>query len=390
MNNYYKIFNIDENLHGDELQTELRKIQKKLITRQNAADINRRQEAERKLAIIQEAMDILLDEEKRKEYDEKLKYQDQSGQADPFQDYQQANDRNSQTQQELIDLARHLIGQMQYPQAMNAAKQALEINDQSAEAWSVYGYACAAWREYDKAVQAYKNAISADPTISNNYTELANIYLQFDHLNDAKEMIYKSIHLNPNDIYAREIEASIYMEEKQYDKALQIYEALLKEAPENEQIKTMLASCYEQISMSHFYYHKPSQQYYCVDQENTEKMIQYMQKAYDLKPEEYMQEQISYGQKSLSKKIDFSNWASVLLAIIIGLFLNSFLLSAIFAGAVIYVNFVPRYKLNRRLLFNEKTVGDHIGFVSTGVYKSVKYIFVAIIGFFLIIFSFMS
>src|SRR5690625_4913269 len=72
MDNYYAIFNIDENLHGDELQTELRKIQKRLITRQNAADINRRQEAERKLVLIQEAMDILLDEEKRKEYDAQL------------------------------------------------------------------------------------------------------------------------------------------------------------------------------------------------------------------------------------------------------------------------------------------------------------------------------
>src|SRR5699024_7310765 len=122
-------------------------------------------------------------------------------------------------------------------------------------------------------------------------------------------------------------------------------------------------------------------------EENTKQMMNYMQKAYDLKPEDYLQEQISYGQKSLRKKLDFSNWPSIVLAIIIGLLFNSLILSVVLASIVLYVNYVPSYKLNRRALFNEKTIGDRIGFVSSGIYKSIKYIVVAIVGFILIIFS---
>lgn len=388
MDNYYAIFNIDENLHGDELQTELRKIQKRLITRQNAADINRRQEAERKLVLIQEAMDILLDEEKRKEYDAQLIHANHKKQTDSKQHHQEADSQyNHQSQQELIDLAHDLIGQMQYPQAMNAAKQALAISNQSAEAWSVYGYACAAWREYDEAVRAYKNAITVNPAVAHNYTELANLYLQLDQINDAKEMINKAIHINPDDMFTREVEASIYMEEQQYNQAVQIYEALLKENADNEQIKTLLASCYEQIGMSYLYYDKSSRQFYCIDEGNTQQMIHYMQKAYDLTSENYLQDQISFGQKALRKKLDFTNWSSLVLAILIGLFSNSLLLTIILAGIVLYVNHVPNYKLNRRALLNEKTIGDRVGFVSSGIYKAIKYIVVAIVGFVLIIFS---
>lgn len=388
MKNYYEIFDIDETLDCDELKKELIKRQKKLIVRQNAADINKRQEAELKLALIQDARDILLDEERRREYDEKLEgFRNSNSDGTESYDQQEGDLEGRESFEELTELAHELIDQEQYPQAINVVRQALDIDDKSYYAWSLYGFASRAWRDYDEAIMAYKNALRIDSVNLNAYIELGYIYLDTDNLSGARDMVAKALHIDSNDKEVRELQAYIYMKDGSYSEAAQIYEDLLNVNPESVENKNHLAACYRDIGLSHLYYNSSNSMYYAVDKEDTEKMMDYMTRANELSPESYYEKQLAYGKKALSKKPDTSNWPSLVLAVILGLFFDSTLLLLLLVGIVIYFNYIPNYKLIRRDIFGEKTVGDRIGYFSSGTYRVMKYVIIGIAGFFLLIIS---
>lgn len=56
-----------------ELDTALKKLQRKWQSRTNAPSLERRQEAENMLQIVLEAKEYLINEDKKEKYDEKLK-----------------------------------------------------------------------------------------------------------------------------------------------------------------------------------------------------------------------------------------------------------------------------------------------------------------------------
>ena len=72
MDNYYELFSLDKSLGINEINEKLHEEEKKQIGRQNAANIDKRQEAERLLVKIMEAENVFKNEASRSEYDKQL------------------------------------------------------------------------------------------------------------------------------------------------------------------------------------------------------------------------------------------------------------------------------------------------------------------------------
>ena len=73
MINYYEEFGLDPNMTSQAICEALFKEKKVWSKRQNAADLEKRQEAERKVPLIDEAMAVFSDEERRKAFDEEIR-----------------------------------------------------------------------------------------------------------------------------------------------------------------------------------------------------------------------------------------------------------------------------------------------------------------------------
>ena len=72
MVNYYEEFELDPGMSCQAIREALFEAKKKWGKRQNAADLDKRQEAERKVTLIDEAVAALSDEAKKRAYDEEL------------------------------------------------------------------------------------------------------------------------------------------------------------------------------------------------------------------------------------------------------------------------------------------------------------------------------
>ena len=73
MVNYYEEFKLDPSLSNEEIQQLLFKEKKKWIARQNASNLEKRQIAEQKILMIEDAVAVFSDGLKRDQYDLKLR-----------------------------------------------------------------------------------------------------------------------------------------------------------------------------------------------------------------------------------------------------------------------------------------------------------------------------
>ncbi len=96
MINYYEEFNLNPNMTIEEISAALFEEKKTWSRKQNSPNLERRQEAERKVVEIDECSNILTDEGKRKEYDEALRQEQQREEAQRQAEQQAAQQRAQQ------------------------------------------------------------------------------------------------------------------------------------------------------------------------------------------------------------------------------------------------------------------------------------------------------
>ena len=120
MINYYAELNISQSLSGEEMEAALRKAKKQWGLRLGAPALARRQEAERKVALIDEAAPILCDKAKKAKYDKELAKNGGAASATNTVDYtaQQAQAANASTEV-LIQLAEDMYNSGSCEDAIN-------------------------------------------------------------------------------------------------------------------------------------------------------------------------------------------------------------------------------------------------------------------------------
>lgn len=98
MKNYYEEFSLDPSMDSKTICEILFKTKKMWSKRQNAAELEKRQEAERKVVLINDAIELFSDSSKRNEYDIELRKNNTYQQNNSFQ-----NESQTQTDNKIID-----------------------------------------------------------------------------------------------------------------------------------------------------------------------------------------------------------------------------------------------------------------------------------------------
>lgn len=361
MINYYQELNINENLQGEELKKELKNLQRKWIGRTNAPDLNRRQDAKRKVQTIVEAEKILLDDIKRKEYDNQLQ---QNSNRNGQETQQETYNANSNNVEELIQTAWNLINESKRADAIMVARQATAIEVNNDKAWGTLAYAYCLWNNPKDAEDAYKRAINLKPNQDTYYCELGNLYLDYNEFAKAKDCAEKANAINPNSSYNKILLANVYTSTNDYDSAIAIIEELIEKEPNNEGHKKMIANCYYSKGISYCYADNNGY-IYNVTKDDTEKMIENMEKAQRYVNDSGVDEKISWGKKALSKKFDKDKISLFSVPVIAFLLFDSLILAIILAAGIGYLCMRPQWRLTRNELFEEKTAFDYSSLIVT-------------------------
>lgn len=137
MTNYYVELGLDRAASIEELEKELRALKKTWVSRaNNISSLEKRQNAERMVALIREASEVLLDKDAKKKYDKELDKDPaafSSSQSGPQQQENVNLDTNSFDSAALLDLIEQAYDKGNYNMAFAVGKKAIETNNASLE-----------------------------------------------------------------------------------------------------------------------------------------------------------------------------------------------------------------------------------------------------------------
>src|SRR5207245_4227974 len=155
MQNFYKIINAQPTAKDGDIKKALHETLRLWSNRTNAPQIDRRQEAERMVKLLEEAETILLNPAKRAEYDRNLKS------APPPVPTENRGAGDSATN--LIEEGRRVLAQGNIGDALYAATKATEREGGNPEAWALLGRARFLFGDVEDSIYEYKRAIKLKP-----------------------------------------------------------------------------------------------------------------------------------------------------------------------------------------------------------------------------------
>ncbi len=135
----------------------------------------------------------------------------------------------------------------QYMKKIPELEQKVQENPQDAVANKDLAYALYVTSNDEKAIQAYNDAIALSPNDPTDYNNLGNLYRKQKSYSKAVEAYNKSIELQPAQINAYVNLANLYIYDlKDYDKGNEVFTNALAQNSSNVDIRIMYAKIYEQ------------------------------------------------------------------------------------------------------------------------------------------------
>jgi tetratricopeptide (TPR) repeat protein len=120
----------------------------------------------------------------------------------------------------------------------------------TAEEWYTIGYECDSNPEtYDKAVEAYENALAQNPNYVEAMINLANIYYARRDLKRARQLLERAVQLDPNNHAIYYNLGNVYDEAAELQRSLQAYQKAIALYPEYEPALFNLALVYERLGL---------------------------------------------------------------------------------------------------------------------------------------------
>jgi curved DNA-binding protein CbpA len=170
MEDYYAVLGVARTASRDELDRTIRQQLRMWQRRTSNADLSRRQEAERRVALLGEARVTLLDPEKRRQYDQRL-----TGERSEPVDPGPPVDPGSE---DWLERARRNLADNDYPAAAYAARQARDRPNPPVEVWGLLARANAGLGKLDDALYEAQQATLLDRDSAQAHLDLAHIHEQ--------------------------------------------------------------------------------------------------------------------------------------------------------------------------------------------------------------------
>ena len=165
MNNYYALLSLDPGCAEDEIRKAIHRELRTWTNRTNAPDLQRKQEAERRIKLLDEADAILLDPAKSANYDREL------GRQPKVEAALELGETGNPAEE-----ARRLLEDGRVADALYLAQKASEADRRDPDIWWILGRANHEFGETDRAVKCLKRAISIRPDQPQYQFDLGNIY----------------------------------------------------------------------------------------------------------------------------------------------------------------------------------------------------------------------
>ncbi|MBD8498781.1 tetratricopeptide repeat protein [Paenibacillus arenosi] len=262
--NFYKELELDPTLPDQELDRSLKDVHRKWQTRINAPSLERRQEAERMIQLIEAAKPVLLDSTKRKQYDASMLAAQTIERHSPVESsvtyevlsegtahapstqhgtsYRSANQVNEQYEEDepltpieiLIEKAAEYTENERYFEAIKIANEAKAIDSNDARVYAELAWAHHGTEQTDKAITEIKRAIELNPYFAGHYYSLSVFYNEHPVLNDgeclrlSQQWLREALRRDPEDFSFRFHQAYIHRRNEQYEDALPILEDIYR------------------------------------------------------------------------------------------------------------------------------------------------------------------
>jgi curved DNA-binding protein CbpA len=190
MEDYYAVLGVARTASRDEIDQTIREQLRIWQRRTSNADLSRRQEAERRVALLGEARVTLLDTEKRRQYDYRLT-------GEPVQPYDPGPAPADPGSVDWLERARRHLADNDYPAAAYAARQARDRPNPPVEVWGLLARANAGLGKLDDALYEAQQATLLDRDSAQSHLDLAHIHEQRGEWREAFHAYETAARLDP-------------------------------------------------------------------------------------------------------------------------------------------------------------------------------------------------
>lgn len=356
MQNFYQILNVEQTAKEPEIKEAIRNALRLWTNRTNAPQMDRRQEAERTVKLIEEAETTLLNAAKRAEYDQKLRSAPSDEGATDHKTLEAAKD--------LIAEGRRLLGDGNIADALYVATKATERDGSNPEAWALLGEARFRFGDVEDAVYEYKRAIKLKPNDPYYYSDLGDVFNAVNNLDEALTQYQRAAKIAPTVPMFRAAIGRVLLRQDKSTDAIPILEGCVKESPENEYFQWELAIAYVDHSQSKWTYVDEGKLlppgYYATSKAQIVEALEYIAKAEKLKfDDQALKDHIAKVKTDTKSMLQRKFFGSILSPILGGfIYMFFFGLGLILAPLYFHASRPPIYAINSRRLAGVLTTGE--------------------------------
>jgi len=351
MQNFYKILNIQPSISDADLKKAMHEALRLWSNRTNAPQIERRQEAERMVKLIEDAETVLLNPTKRAEYDRQLK-------TTPPPTSQSPSDKVTlDSAQDLVAEGRKLLAEGNIGDTLYLATKATEHDGGNPEAWALLGRARFLFGDVEDAIYEYKRAIKLKPNEGVYYSELGDIYNDTAKLDDALTQYKRAAQVEPTEPWYRAQVAHVLRKQDNTAEAVQILEQCVKEKPDVETFRYELAAAYINSSRDCCTFDSETGNSFPTSKAQVLAALEFIHKAEKLNCDDSdLKSDIDRNKQaireSIQRKYDGSTGAAVVGGVI---WFCAYGLGLIFLPFYFYASRPPKYAIYKRAIKQEGT-----------------------------------
>lgn len=313
MINYYIEFGLNQSSSCEELCAQLFKEKKKWITRQNANSIEKRQEAERKVLLIEEASKIFSDKLAKEKYDFNLMREEkrtggsqgaQATQPAPQPQPGTRSQHSGMTVEEAVDIAQKNYDSGYSSKNIDFCQRVIASG---LEAAALYNYLGLAYWEVDdlqNAASTFAAAIEKYPDVATLYSNLGSLYLtSTTQYGTARIYIDRALELDPGDSFAQYLDIYYMFLTGEVDAAEEKIQAHILQNPFDTEFKERAANAYLNYS-DKFLIQADNGDAYFPSQEAYDSVLYYRKKANEILSNQRTKEIVERTEKAGKRTIE--------------------------------------------------------------------------------------
>jgi tetratricopeptide (TPR) repeat protein len=320
--NYYAELGLDPNLDTEALKKALLDERRKWVLRQGRGNLDVRQKAEKKVAMLDEFSKILNDKFEKETYDRNLKKQ-----GSQWEPPRETVDYTDMAGDALVSLASRLYDVGDNNQALDVCKRALTVGVKNQKVYNILGSCYMELGQAENAFATFKSALDVFPGDSQFTIHIARICLfLLNRVSEAQSYVSSVLVDEPENPFALATQIAIHIYNKNERKAEAEIEKYLSANPSNQAFRESISEAY--ISYSDTFLSETSNGVkYVETQDNYDSLMRYREKAHELCPSkrtsEIKEQTLKMNKKQFNK---YDGWGVFVTITITNLAISAFIM----------------------------------------------------------------